>query len=124
MGIFQMSLAAGLLIIIIIVIRKIAIQKLPKKLFVILWGVVLIRLLFPISFQTTMSNNISKELTNLFYEMTGLDKDINAAISQGVAISTDQVKIKPAETQSEQMQGNVSSNSSIVTITDKDIADN
>ncbi|HEX3022742.1 MAG TPA: M56 family metallopeptidase [Lachnospiraceae bacterium] len=119
-----MSLAAGLLIIIIIVIRKIAIQKLPKKLFVILWGVVLIRLLFPISFQTPMSNNISKELTNLFYKMTGLDKDNYAAISQGVAISTEQVKIKPAETQLEQMHGNVGSNSSIVTITDKDIADN
>jgi len=49
MSLLQMSLSAGLLIIVIVIMRAVALNKLPKTAFLILWGIVLIRLLVPIS---------------------------------------------------------------------------
>lgn len=42
-----MSISGGILIILIIVLRFFAINKLPKKVFVLLWDIVLLRLLIP-----------------------------------------------------------------------------
>jgi beta-lactamase regulating signal transducer with metallopeptidase domain len=44
-----MSISAVILILLIVVIRSLAIHKLPKKTFMVLWGVVLLRLLLPFS---------------------------------------------------------------------------
>jgi beta-lactamase regulating signal transducer with metallopeptidase domain len=49
MNILQMSITAGLLIIAVVIIRAIALNKLPKKMFIVLWGVALFRLLVPVS---------------------------------------------------------------------------
>ena len=49
MTILEMTVSAGVMILIITVIRAIAIDRLPKRLFVALWGVVLLRLLVPFS---------------------------------------------------------------------------
>ncbi|WIV11777.1 M56 family metallopeptidase [Proteiniborus sp. MB09-C3] len=49
MRILQMSFSAGMLILAIFVIRSLAINRLPKKTFVALWGIVLLRLLVPIT---------------------------------------------------------------------------
>lgn len=49
MKIFQMSFSAGVLISVIFVIRFLALNRLPKKTFVVLWGIVLMRLLIPIT---------------------------------------------------------------------------
>ena len=49
MSIFQMSVSAAILILVIIIVRKLAIHKLPKSTFLILWGVVLFRMLIPFS---------------------------------------------------------------------------
>ena len=49
MSLLQMSITAGMLVIIIVLIRAVALNKLPKTAFLILWGVVLIRLLIPVS---------------------------------------------------------------------------
>ena len=49
MSVLQMSISASILILAIIVIRAIAIHKLPKKTFVALWGVILFRLMIPLS---------------------------------------------------------------------------
>jgi len=46
----QMSLSAGVLIIAIMLLRAVALNRLPKITFLLLWGVVLIRLLVPFSF--------------------------------------------------------------------------
>ena len=48
MGIVQMSISAGLLIIAVTVIRAVALHRLPKTMFLVLWGVILIRLFLPI----------------------------------------------------------------------------
>ena len=49
MGILQMSITAGLLVIAIVIIRAVGLNRLPKKMFLVLWGVVLIRLLVPVT---------------------------------------------------------------------------
>ena len=49
MSVLQMSISAGLLVIAIVLIRSVALNKLPKKMFLVLWGVVLFRLLLPVS---------------------------------------------------------------------------
>ena len=55
MNLIQMSLCAGVMILAIIVVRALAINKLPKKVFVLLWNVVLIRLLIPFSIPSVFS---------------------------------------------------------------------
>ena len=49
MTILKMSFMASILIVLIVMIRMLAIHKLPKKLFTILWGIVLFRLVIPFS---------------------------------------------------------------------------
>lgn len=55
MTLIQMSIAATLLIIIITVLRAVSIYKLPKKTFLFLWGIVLFRLLIPVSIPSVFS---------------------------------------------------------------------
>ncbi len=57
MSVFQMSVSASVLILAIVIIRALAIHKLPKKTFLVLWGVVLLRLLIPFSFPRPFSTN-------------------------------------------------------------------
>jgi len=47
MSVFQMSISATILILAIVVIRSLAIHKLPKKTFLVLWGIALFQLLIP-----------------------------------------------------------------------------
>ncbi len=55
MTLLQMSLSAAILIIIITVVRAVSIHKLPKKTFLVLWGLVLFKLLLPISIPSVFS---------------------------------------------------------------------
>jgi len=55
MNLLEMSFTAGLLILILIVLRALFLNILPKLTFPILWGIVLIRLIFPFSFNTEYS---------------------------------------------------------------------
>jgi len=50
-----MSFSASILILVIIVIRALAINKLPKKTFLAFWAIALLRLLIPFSFQSPFS---------------------------------------------------------------------
>jgi beta-lactamase regulating signal transducer with metallopeptidase domain len=47
MGLLQMSISAGILVVVVVLIRSITLNKLPKTTFLILWGVVLFRLFIP-----------------------------------------------------------------------------
>jgi len=51
----QMSITAGLLVVIIVLIRAIALNRLPKTAFLILWGVVLFRLFVPVAIPVQFS---------------------------------------------------------------------
>ncbi len=55
MDIVQMSLSASVLIVAVAIIRAITLHKLPKKTFLVLWGVVLCRLLIPFSIPSRFS---------------------------------------------------------------------
>lgn len=48
MKLLQMSLAGGVMILVITVIRALAIERLPKKTFLALWAAALARLLAPV----------------------------------------------------------------------------
>ncbi len=55
MSLIEMSFAAAVMILAIIVVRALAINKLPKRVFVMLWDVVLLRLLVPFSIPSVFS---------------------------------------------------------------------
>lgn len=55
MSFLQMSISAGVMIGIIIMIRALAINRLPKKMFLVLWRIVLLRLLLPFSWPSPFS---------------------------------------------------------------------
>ena len=62
MNLLNMSFSGAVLIIVIIIIRAAIINKLSKKTFLVLWGIVLLRLLVPFSIPSTLS---VYSLTNL-----------------------------------------------------------
>lgn len=47
MGLVQRSIYGGILILIIIAVRVLLLDKLPKRTFPVLWGIALLRLLVP-----------------------------------------------------------------------------
>ncbi|MDE7205990.1 MAG: M56 family metallopeptidase, partial [Lachnospiraceae bacterium] len=55
MSLLQMSFSGAVLIVVIAVIRAVTIHKLPKKTFLILWGIVLFRLLIPYTVPSAFS---------------------------------------------------------------------
>lgn len=55
MSLLQMSFAGGVMILTIIVIRALAINLLPKKTFLVLWGIAVVRLLLPFSIPSAFS---------------------------------------------------------------------
>ncbi|WP_304507389.1 M56 family metallopeptidase [Anaerotignum sp.] len=55
MDIFQMSLSGTVLIVAVIIIRALALYRLPKKTFLVLWGVVICRLCIPFSIPSHLS---------------------------------------------------------------------
>ena len=75
MDIFQMSLTASILIAAVVIIRALTLHKLPKKTFLVLWGVVICRLLIPFSISSRFS----------FY--TGIDM-VKRTFAERAAISS------------------------------------
>lgn len=55
MGILEMSLYGAVMIIAVVLIRTVAVNRLPKRTFVILWSIVLIRLLLPFEIPSNFS---------------------------------------------------------------------
>lgn len=55
MDIIKMSLSASVMIVAIVIIRALTLNKLPKRTFLVLWGVVVCRLLIPFSIPSYLS---------------------------------------------------------------------
>lgn len=55
MSLLQMSFSGAVMILTVVVIRALALHKLPKKTFLVLWGVVLMRLMVPYSVPSAFS---------------------------------------------------------------------
>ncbi|MBE1555992.1 M56 family metallopeptidase [Sporosarcina limicola] len=68
MNILQMSGSAGLLILIIVVVRLLTLNKLPKKTFIVLWGIVICKLMIPVSISSQFSvYNLFQKTTSAVY---------------------------------------------------------
>lgn len=70
MNVFEMSMSGAVLIVAVIVIRALTINRLPKKTFLILWGIVLFRLLVPFSLSSAFS----------IYTLIGQNTDFDALV--------------------------------------------
>ena len=55
MNLLQMSFTGAVMILAVTVIRAIAINKVPKKTFLVLWGIALVRLMIPFSLPSWFS---------------------------------------------------------------------
>lgn len=55
MSLLQMSVSGAILIVVVIAIRAVTINRLPKITFLILWGIVFARLLLPFSISSALS---------------------------------------------------------------------
>lgn len=55
MNLLQMSISAGVMILVVTIIRSLTINRLPKKTFLALWGIVLVRLLLPFEWTSPLS---------------------------------------------------------------------
>ena len=62
MSLFQMSVAGGVLILFIVVIRALAIHRLPKTTFLVLWMIAALRLLLPFSIPLTFNIHIGLDV--------------------------------------------------------------
>jgi beta-lactamase regulating signal transducer with metallopeptidase domain len=111
MDIFQMSLSASVLIVAVVIIRALALHKLPKKMFLVLWGVVICRLLIPFSIPFRFSfytgidiaKHIFAERTAVSFplKMTSIPNMVNmpgTAEPMGVgAVGASTISISPIE---------------------------
>lgn len=79
MNILQMSVQAGLLTVIVIVIRAAALYKLPRTSFLFLWGIVLLRMLIPFSVSAKWS--IYNIFSGISIGAAGENADLAGAMS-------------------------------------------
>jgi len=89
MSILQMSIPAGILVIAIIIIRAVALNKLPKKMFLVLWGVAICRLLIPVSIPSRFSfYSIMNGIINHISPSTPVSDIGNILPSNGIMAGT------------------------------------
>ena len=112
MSITQMSISAGLLVIAIVLIRAVALNRLPKTMFLALWGVALCRLLIPVSIPLGMGvynpvgelvKRISPDKTSLTLHIPPTAENVlpvneQAAIAAAAAGTTQTVEAEPEQT--------------------------
>lgn len=63
MGLGDINITASILILLLIIIRSLSLYSLPKRVFVYLWGIVIVRLLLPISISIPIPARFSTLLT-------------------------------------------------------------
>lgn len=100
MSLFQMSFSGAVFIIVIVMIRAIAIHKLPKKTFLVLWDIALLRLLIPFSIPSVFSvyTLIDNHITAPIFPGTGTGNVIPAISQQAPLIAAQKAAQFPANT--------------------------
>jgi len=108
MEIFQMSFSASVLIVAVAIIRALTLHKLPKKTFLVLWGVVICRLLVPFSIPSRFSFYTGIDMVKRMLaertavssplEMTGIPSMANMpGTGEPIGIGVSTVSISPIE---------------------------
>lgn len=83
MDILQMSLSASVLIVAVVIIRALALHKLPKKTFLVLWGVAVCRLLVPFSISSRFSFYTGIDRIKRMFAENAITPPSPAAITSG-----------------------------------------
>lgn len=98
MNLLQMSFYGAVLILVITAVRALAINRLPKKTFLILWGIVMLRLLIPYSVPSALSvySWISSNMPEAVIEESETHYDHYAPVSPTVS-SEPTEKLTPSE---------------------------
>lgn len=88
MSLLQMSFSGAVIIVLVIIIRALLINHLPKKIFLLLWGIALFRLTFPISIPSIFSvysfvnpnaNGITDNMpTHIVYSIIPIEQTMNS----------------------------------------------
>ena len=86
MNVLHMSISATILILAIVVIRALVLHKLPKKTFLVLWGLILFRLLTPFYVSLPLGSNT---VTNM---SIGLVEAVEVAVTTSTTIHSDMVQ--------------------------------
>lgn len=105
MSLLQMSFLGTVIILLIVVLRAVLINRLPKKTFLILWWIALIRLLVPISIKSVTSiysllqsiysdiNPVSTAETTTFLPIHGNIPEIANGLSEAMVQRKDSISI-------------------------------
>lgn len=113
MSLVQMSLSAALMIVAIIILRALTIERFPKKTFLVLWWIVLLRLLIPFSIPSVMSiyswisPDVPKAVHQEVQEITESQStsepvlEIPSEVLQNASPQEDTVSAVPEQTRSE-----------------------
>ena len=113
MSLVQMSLSAALMIVAIIILRALTIERFPKKTFLVLWWITLLRLLIPFSIPSVMSiyswisPDVPKAVHQEVQEITESQStsepvlEIPSEVLQNASPQEDAVSVVPEQTRSE-----------------------
>ena len=113
MSLVQMSLSATLMIVAIIILRALTIERFPKKTFLVLWWIALLRLLIPFSIPSVMSiyswisPDVPKSVHQEVQEITESQStsepvlEIPSEVLQNASPQEDAVSAVPEQTRSE-----------------------
>lgn len=113
MNLVQMSLSAALMIVAIIILRALTIERFPKKTFLVLWWIALLRLLIPFSIPSVMSiyswisPDVPKAVHQEVQEITESQStsepvlEIPSEVLQNASPQEDAVSAVPEQTRSE-----------------------
>lgn len=105
MGLLQMSFLGTVIILLIVVLRAVLINRLPKKTFLILWWIALIRLLVPFSIKSVTSiysllqsiysdiNPVRTAQTTTFLPIHGNMPEIANGLSEAMVQRTESISI-------------------------------
>ncbi len=97
MNLLQMSFSGAAFITAVVIIRAVAINKLPKKTFLVLWELVILRLLIPFSIPSMFSvyTLVTHSISSATLPETGTD--YNIPTMQGLFVTTQGVEQPPAD---------------------------
>ena len=98
MSLLQMSFLGTVIILLIVVLRAVLISRLPKKTFLILWWIALIRLLVPFSIKSVTSiysdiNPVRTAQTTTFLPIHGNMPEIANGLSEAMVQRTESISI-------------------------------
>lgn len=98
MSLLQMSIFGAIMILAIIVIRVLSINRLPKKTFIVLWGIVLLRLFVPFSFPSPFSAySLVRNHIPALQETDGLENvNIFPILPDGVPVMDNNMQVQTA----------------------------